>query len=634
MARCVSSSASGVPDPDAMSLRRRTLLIVLLLLLATLLAIELASRWLIYPKFLDLEHEQARRNAELVIEVTDHELEVLAGKPEDWGYWDDTYKFVLNDNREYIDSNLGQQSQLSLKVNLLGIYDTSGRKVWARAMDLKSLSEFALDDFTGPMLPADSPFVADEDQPKTRAGLVLTSHGVMLVASTPILTSLRAGPHHGTLMMGRFFDTRGILRIARQAGLEVSFVPHHGAPVPLPLGEVRPNTLVHTPLMLSLDSRRTYIDTVIFSVDGKPAMDLRVSTPRDISARGREALRVALVSTGLAGLAIALVLLGLLNSGVVVPLSRLTRRVRRIGANDDDVTRLNFDRSDEIGELAKEFDRMLDRLADARQRLRRESYRSGASEMAGGIVKELGEALAPMQEQISQPLRLLDRAHTSSMQTLARDLAQPGLSHHRLTELLAVLQDHLSEHAGLLSEARSELRGLRRRLEQMQEKVSEHSRYMNASGTTSPVFLAELLDQARRRLPEGPALATDIRVDESVQRLPAVAATREVLLQVLTTLVGQLADVDVGEHPQLRISAGIEAIEGRAMVFLRFDDERPIAEARRLVERFKQSMPAQAEASSLAWAENAVSAMGGRLFAEASESYGGLRVQLSLPQAR
>jgi sensor domain CHASE-containing protein len=617
-----------------MNLRRRTLLIVLLLLLATLLAIELASRWLVYPKFLDLEQEQARRNAELVIEVTNHELEVLAGKPEDWGYWDDTYKFVQDDNPEYIDSNLSQQSQLSLRVNLLGIYDTAGRKVWARAMDLKSLEEFDLDDFTGAALPAHSPFMASEDQPKTRAGLVLTSHGVMLIASTPVLRSLRTGPHMGSLMMGRLFDTRGILRIARQAGLQVSFVPHRGDSIPLPPGQARPDSLVHTPLILRADSRRTYVNTVIFSVDGKPALDLQVSTPRDISAGGRDTLRVALISTGMAGVAIALILLWQLNIGVVVPLSRLSRRLRRIGASDDDVTRLNFNRHDEIGDLAAEFDRMLDRLTDARQRLRQESYRSGASEMAGGIVRDIGNSLSPIQEQIGQPLRLLDQAHTSSMQSLVRELAQPGLSHHRQTELLAVLQDLLGEQAGLLSEARGELRSLRRRLEQMQEKVTEHSRYMAAPGTLAPVMLAELLDLARRRLPEGRARATDIRIADSVQQVPAVAAVREVLLQVLTTLIGQLASLGDGEHPLLRISAGSEIVNDCAVVFLHFDDERPLAEARRLAAEFTQPAPAHPEGSSLAWTENAVSAMGGRLTAEASEGYGGLRVELRLPRAK
>jgi HAMP domain-containing protein len=395
-----------------------------------------------------------------------------------------------------------------------------------------------------------------------------------------------------------------------------------------------PNSLLHTPLKLRLDSHRTYIDTVIFSVDGKPALDLRVSTPRDISLRGRSALRVSLLSTGLAGLAIAFILLLFLNSGVVVPLQRLTRRVRRIGANDDDVTRLNFNRSDEIGELATEFDRMLDRLADARQRLRRESYRSGAGEIAGGIVKDLGDALAPMQEQLAQPLRLLDLAQTSSMQTLARELAQPGLSHHRQTELLAVLQDHLGEQAGLLSEARGELRSLRRRLEQMHEKIAEHSRYIAAPATPAPVFLGELLDLARRRLPEGRARAADIGIDESIQRMPAVAAAREVLLQVLTTLLGQLACFGDGEHQRLRISAGSELSDGRAWVVLCFDDERPVTEARHLAEQFQQPVLANPEGSSLAWAENAISAMGGRLLAEASESYGGLKVQLSLPQAK
>lgn len=615
-----------------MDLRRRTLLIVLLLLLATLLAIQVVGRGLIYPKFLDLEQEQARRNAEILLEVTNHELEVLAGKPEDWGYWDDTYQFVLDRNSGYIDSNLGSESQLSLKVNLLGIYDLAGRKVWALAMDLDSLKPFDLDAFTGPSLPADSPFLSRENEPRTRAGLVLTSRGVMLVSSTPILTSLRAGPRHGTLMMGRFFDKQVVRRIARQGRLEVSFSPHRGGPMASPARASAGQDLAHTPLVMSVDDGNSYADTVIFSVDGKPALDLRVSTPREISARGRSVLRLSLLGTGVAGVGIALVLLGLLNAGVVVPLVQLTRQARQIGANDDNMARLQFNRGDEIGALAAEFDRMLDRLADARERLRRESYRSGASEMAGGIVRDLGESLSPVHEQIGQPLRLLDQVHTSDMQALVRELAAPGLSHHRQTELIAVLQDHLGEHAGLLSEARGELRGLRKRLEQMQEKVAEYSRFVAGPGILAPIRLADALEQALRRQPLA-GVAAAIRIDDSVATQPPVAAAREVLQQVLQTLLGQVGRLGDGSLVPVRISASSKDIDGRTMVCLRLDDERPRADAHRLLEQFAQPPAMSDRGTSLTWAENAVSAMGGRLQAEASENYGGLVVRLLLPHA-
>ncbi len=615
-----------------MDLRRRTLLIVLLLLLATLLAIQLVGRGLIYPKFLDLEQEQARRNAELVLEVTNHELQVLAGKPEDWGYWDDTYQFVIDRNTDYVESNLGMQSQLSLKVNLLGIYDPAGRKVWARAMDLGSLRAFDLDEFTASILPADSPFLANENTPRTRAGLVLTSRGVMLVASTPILTSLRAGPRHGTLMMGRFFDKQVVRRIARQGRLQVDFTPHRGASPPAPADTPRGDALANTPLQMSVDADNSYADTVIFSVDGKPALDLRVSTPREISARGRSVLRLSLLGTGVAGIGIALVLLGLLNSGVVVPLVQLTRQARQIGANDDNMARLQFNRRDEIGALAAEFDRMLDRLADARGRLRRESYRSGASEMAGGIVRDLGESLAPVHEQIGQPLRLLDQVHISGMQALVRELAAPGLSHHRQTELIAVLQDHLGEHGGLVSEARGELRGLRKRLEQMQEKVAEYSRFVAGPGILAPIRLSDALEQALRRQPQA-GVGAAVRIDDSVATQPPVAAAREVLQQVLHTLLDQVGRLGDGGLVPVRISASREDLEGRAMVCLRFDDERPRADAQRLLEQFAQPPAMPDRGTSLTWAENAVSAMGGRLQAEASENYGGLAVRLLLPQA-
>ena len=126
---------------------------------------------------------------------------------------------------------------------------------------------------------------------------------------------------------------------------------------------------------------------------------------------------------------------------------------------------------------------------------------------------------------------------------------------------------------------------------------------------------------------------TDIRIDESLHKQPAVAATREILMQVLITLIDQLTSAGESSPEHLRISATCERMAGRAMVSLRFDDERPLAHAREQVALFDHPPATQGDGTSLAWAENAVSAMGGQLFAETSDGYGGLTVRLHLPQA-
>ena len=57
---------------------------------------------------------------------------------------------------------------------------------------------------------------------------------------------------------------------------------------------------------------------------------------------------------------------------------------------------MNLRRTDEIGVLALEFDRMVDKLTDARRRLVDRSYEAGAAEAASGVLHNIGNAMTPL----------------------------------------------------------------------------------------------------------------------------------------------------------------------------------------------------------------------------------------------
>jgi sensor domain CHASE-containing protein len=614
-----------------MRLRARTLLIVLLLMALTLLAAELSARWLIYPRFAELEREHARRNAELVIEFLNHEIETLSGKPEDWGYWDDTYAFVADRNADYIESNLGVRSQFSLRAHLLGFYDRAGRTVWARGLDFDTLLPFELDEYTSPAgLGNDSQFLSHEDAPRVRVGLVSSSRGPMLVASTPILTSTREGPSRGTIVMGRFFDPAAVRQIARQGRLDLSLRPHRGAAPPPPLPDDAPGAhlrLIHSPPVMRTTADRVWVSTIIYSIEGQPTLDLAVGTPREISARGVRALSVASMTMLLAGLAITVVLVWLLNRSVLVPILDITRHVRRIGGQDDDGTRLGLRRDDEIGELAAEFDRMLARIGETRQRLFDQSYRAGANEMASGVIADLRQSLEPLKEHIEQPLRLLDRSHTSGMQMLLHELADPALSRHRFGEIVPMLQDQVNEHAGLLAEARGELRGIRRSLERLQGIVTEYSRFIASPHQLEAVPLLELVEHALRK-------QLDVDVDPTVAKAPPVAAAREILQQVVNVLFEQAARAAPADRAlQVRVTARRDIESGRPTVHLRLDDDRPALSPEAMATLFTRDSAVEDGGLTLPWAANAINALGGHLYAEGSQPFDGLVLHLVLPRA-
>jgi sensor domain CHASE-containing protein len=622
-----------------MSLRGRTLLIVSLLMLATLATVQLANLWLVYPSFLALEQEQARRNAEQVIEVIDRELALLAPTCKDWAYWDETYQFAADRNDTYARTNLDAASQLSLKVNLLAFYDIEGKRLWARGVDFDSKMSFPLDEFSRDRLPADYPLLARNDTPTVRFGLLNTSHGPMLAVSTPILRSDHSGPRRGTLIMGRFLDTEAVKRISRQTLLHIGLRQTTSTEAIRINPDVTSQRLAHTDFKFETATGTIRATTTLASMEGKPLLDLSIDTPREISASGRAALRLSTISIALAGLAITLVLLWLLNRSIVVPVSRLTRLVRRIGADEDNHTRLQLNRNDEIGELGNEFDRMLDRIADARRRLLNESYRAGANEMAGGVINDLREALGPLRERLEQPLRLLDRSQTAAHQPLLHELNDPATSRHRQSEIIQVLQDHSHENAGLVAEARSELRGIRKGLENLQGIVAEYSRFIASSSTAEAVPVGDLIQHAVRKMPVETQLALDVEVDSSVERVPPALAAREILQQVVNVLIDQSAK-SRGAKPQarrqLRITASTEFYQGRSMLHFRFDDDRAALTGEEISGLFNRELHVGDDSHGLGlpWAENAILAMGGRLYAEAARPYDGLVLHLLLVRAK
>src|SRR5262249_58137121 len=80
------------------------------------------------------------------------------------------------------------------------------------------------------------------------------------------------------------------------------------------------------------------------------------------------------------------------------PMGVLTRHVAQLGMSGD--LELIDDalahRRDEIGVLANEFNKMVEALADSRQKLQNQSYVHGMAEMASGVLHNIRNALNPI----------------------------------------------------------------------------------------------------------------------------------------------------------------------------------------------------------------------------------------------
>ena len=360
---------------------------------------------IVMPSFAELERDDARTAMRRISYALDLTLDRLALSASDWGNWEDTYRFVADHNPGYVHANATTVAMKQLQVNAMLVVDVEGHFVLSSALDLNSEQPLDIDFVARQALPADFPWRAQLRDGHVAKGFLRTNRGIMLIAAAPVLDGNGQGPQRGMVMLGRLLSDGEIQRIGAQAQERLSTVPLADAQVPGSWAETADVTQVFRSLN---------------DVYGQPLMALRVDVPRRITLRGHAAIAYASVCLIAAAIAVLVLLVLVLNRVVLRPLAQVTRHAVAIGNGQDLTARLDLSGDDEIGRLAREFDRMVERVAESRRQLVDQSFQSGFAELAKGVLHNLGNAMTPIGVRLSG---LAQRLHQAPIV----DVEQPDL---------------------------------------------------------------------------------------------------------------------------------------------------------------------------------------------------------------
>ena len=156
----------------------------------------------------------------------------------------------------------------------------------------------------------------------------------------------------------------------------------------------------------------------------RPVMSLRVEVPRRITERGQGAVTYASLYLIGAAITVLLLLVVALNRIVLKPLARVTRHAVAVGEGTDLSGRLELPGQDEIALLAREFDRMVERVAESRRQLVDQSFQAGFAELAKGVLHNLGNAMTPLGVRLAKLGDRLRNAPAGDVELALAELAK------------------------------------------------------------------------------------------------------------------------------------------------------------------------------------------------------------------
>lgn len=360
-----------------MTLRQKTLLIIGVTLVSLVGVLYSASSTILLRGFSHIEQQETRENVKRVQEALANDLAQLNITTRDWAEWDETYAFIENRNKAYINTYLNDNNIASIKLNLMLYVHSSGRIVYGKGFDLAHQKSIPISQNLKKYL-FDRSLLRQLSQGSSLTGLVMLPEGPILIAARPVLKTDGSGPSRGTLIMGRYLNATAIKHLAVRTHLSITFYPVEDPQLPDDVQAVRDLLLHKVPILVQpLNTQTVAGYTIIKDISGQPALIVRVDLPRNIYQQGQASIYYLVLSVLVVGLVFSAATLLLLEQLVLSRLSRLSNDVQSIGTSGDLSARLlSMSGKDELSSLAETINSMLEDLAQSqhKQQESRERY--------------------------------------------------------------------------------------------------------------------------------------------------------------------------------------------------------------------------------------------------------------------
>jgi signal transduction histidine kinase len=515
----------------------------------------------------DIDHlselaEQASRRADLTRGPGTSNPAALASHRHEFDLGSADWAFLTTDSGSvrWLRTPAGLDPTLDIVIepSLKSLIDHARQTAGERGQGITEAFDNSLALFVTVPIPAENESPSDREQPSAEQDLL----SVQLAGDAELDTDV-ANADTPSLVVGRTFNKTYIDTLRSRTRVQFS--------IERVSGERRLDDGNPTVLAIRLDEdTTTHVVMPLLAFDSRVLADLLVEVPREISSG---ALRInGLVRNYFlfGSVAALLALLWLLQRIVVAPVVAIREHTERIAEQGLETEPLVIAGNDEIGELAKAYDRMTERLSEAQRGLSESSRAAGARQVAETVIHNIGNVLTNVNSLLDSANAQVTGLRVQPLDRLAERL-ESSIDDPEFLEAtpdyLRSLADSLSRDQQTLGELLGTLGG---NLRHIHDVIRAQRRYARPSVSAEPLVVGDLIresiDCCRARLERD---HVDVQMAGALHE--TIRTDRSMLLQVFINVVGNAGDslqMKPGGKRELRV----EIIPGEETLQINFTD--------------------------------------------------------------
>ncbi len=293
-------------------------------------------------KFLNIEYSTALTDLARTKDILEQEYSFLSALVNEYGKWDETYEFLVDQNPEYLKTNYNNESLSNIQISFVTIYDIKGNIIFSKAIDINSLESQKT-----PIIP----FPLNSEF----KGIILIGDTPYILASSKILTSESKGEVRGYIVFGRRLDKTQTLKIAEKAKVEVSIQAIDQNSKSKSINSLESQNYV----IDSSSIDKIVITSLIKDIFGSSVLSISVTSPRPVITKLYESLLVLLILILISEFIISTAIITFIDNTILSRINYLHRVLSLNHRYTIDTKQLSVPGNDELSFFAEALQQLL-----------------------------------------------------------------------------------------------------------------------------------------------------------------------------------------------------------------------------------------------------------------------------------